>query len=329
MQDIPKSRCVIVLLLLLIYPVGVSAFSFAVTSDAHCNARTNGFRLAAEAISKLGPQFMVTAGDMHRQSACESQLNAGLVTTEKEPGKDYLWYPVAGNHDMDKLANMQLLRDYNPGGKRLPFIVNQFSHCPETVYSWDYQNAHFVALNLYCDSHDTSFRHWKDGKTVPRVAENLYNWLKSDLESTDKQHIFVIGHTPMFPHADIDWGGGENAYSSSLVPIAERDRFWKLLVQRKVLAYICGHYHAYFVDREQGVWHIEMAQAGRDIWNEGKPDDPVRRSSFAIITVDGNDVTYDTYRTPTPQDSRPYNHFERGILAGGRRPKSDVVEDVR
>jgi hypothetical protein len=298
-------------------PAQFSAFSFAVTSDTHCNTQTNGFDLAAKEISQLNPAFLLTSGDMHHQSTCELQLIAGLVTTEKEPGKNYLWYPVTGNHDMDNLTNMQLLRDHNPGGDSLPHIVNHFSHCPETVYSWDYQNAHFVALNLYCDAHDTSFRFSQDGSTVPRVTDNLYDWLKSDLESTDRQHIFVIGHTPMFPHEDIDWGGYETSYRSHLVPIAERDRFWQLLVQYDVLAYICGHYHAYLIDQEQRVWHIQMAQIGHDIWNEGKPADPVRRSTFTMINVDGNDVTYDTYRTPTPQDNRLYNLFENGILAGG------------
>ena len=120
----------------------------------------------------------------------------------------------------------------------------------------------------------------------------------------------------MFPHVDIDWGGYETAYSSHLVPIAERDRFWQLLFQHNVLAYICGHYHSYLINQKQGVWHIQMAQTGHDIWNEGESADPVRRSTFTIINVDGSHVTYETYRTPTPQDNRPYNLFENGTLAG-------------
>jgi hypothetical protein len=55
--------------------------------------------------------------------------------------------------------------------------------------------------------------------------------------------------------------------------------------------------------------------------NEGKPNDPVRRSTFTIIDVDGSNVAYDTYRTPTPQDNRPYTLFESAVLTSEHHPK--------
>ena len=62
-----------------------------------------------------------------------------------------------------------------------PAFVDDFSACEETTYSFDYDNAHFVVLNVYCDENsdiDTS----ADGE----ISDHLYDWLVLDLEATTK-----------------------------------------------------------------------------------------------------------------------------------------------
>ena len=112
-------------------------------------------------------------------------------------GQDYLWYPVAGNHELPGQGNesysgenMALLRtyDYDQNGVGVsPDILNAGpSGCPETTYSFDYENSHFVVLNEYCDTTG-------DAVTSSNVSDHLYNWLVNDLQATTQEHVFVLG----------------------------------------------------------------------------------------------------------------------------------------
>ena len=115
-------------------------------------------------------------------------------TIDQVLGEDYLWFPMPGNHDFDN-PEISFLQNYNydPNGPAEPNIVNQGpDSCPQTTYSFDYQNAHFVALNVYCNEDSP----WGiDGS----ITDTLYNWLAADLAATEKAHIFVFGHEPAFP----------------------------------------------------------------------------------------------------------------------------------
>jgi hypothetical protein len=90
--------------------------------------------------------------------------------------------------------------------------------------------------------------------------------------------------------------------------VANRDRFWDLLVAEGVTAYICGHTHNYSAVRidengvigGDGVWQIDAGHA-RGVGDIGAP------STFVRITVDGGYVTYQTYRTMNPANYCVYS----------------------
>ena len=229
---------------------------------------------------------MISPGDIDPPKASK-------WTIEQVLGMNYIWYPVVGNHELPGKgseiyygSNMEWLREYNydaNGSGTHPDIVNTGpSGCPETTYSFDYDNAHFVVLNNYCDNDG-------DKVTDGDITGHLYNWLASDLAATNKEHIFVIGHQPAYPQPDADNGRTRKMKDSLNAYPANRDRFWNLLKNAGVVAYICGHTHNYSAVEINGVWQLNSGHA-RGQGDIGAP------STFLIIHVNGSTVEFNANR---------------------------------
>jgi hypothetical protein len=280
---------------------GDDHFVFAVTADMRYFSgptyhSLQYFRGAAEAIADVGSSaFMVSPGDIDPTTDV-------MWTITQTLGIIYTWYPVVGNHELPGQgdepyagANMDWLRSYDYG------TVNPGpSGCPETTYSFDYGNAHFVMLNEYCDSGG-------DIVTDGDIPDHLYDWLVTDLNSTDKTHIFVFGHEPAYPQPDADNGRARHVGDSLDKYTTNRDRFWSLLQSKNVLAYICGHTHGFSATRIDGVWQLDAGHA------RGKGDIGAR-STFVLVCVDDPVVTFDAYRDDA--NGGPYTRMHTGTLAG-------------
>ncbi len=259
-------------------------FAFAVTADIRIYAGPGAydssrfFRGACEAIAAQGPvAFMVSPGDVDPPDGI-------LWTITRTLGADFRWYPAVGNHEVETPEDMDWLRCYghgltDPTGRP---VRPGPPGCPTTTYSFDYENAHFVVLNVYCDSGG-------DAVTDGDIPDHLYHWLAADLSSTDKPHIFVFGHEPAYPQPDALTGRVRHLGGSLDAHPAHRDRFWNLLQERGVRAYICGHTHNYSAIRVNGVWQLDAGHA-RGLGDTGAP------STFILVRVRGPQVTFETYR---------------------------------
>jgi hypothetical protein len=277
-----------------------NGFTFVVTSDIHGYAgsaydTSQYFRGVCEKIVELdGSSFMVSPGDLDPPS----NVN---WTIDKYLGQDYLWYPGVGNHNVDA-SDMSWLRsyDYDSNGDTPPNIVNTGPpNCVATTYSFDYENSHFVMLNEY-------YNGGSDIGTDGDVCDALYNWLAADLNATDKAHIFVFGHEPAYPQPDADNGVLRHKGDSLDKYTAHRDRFWNLLKSKNVVAYIHGHTHSYSAVNINGVWEIDSGHSMGLGWTQ-------TRSTFIMIHVDGDVVTYETYRVS--YNGGPYALAHSGTLA--------------
>jgi len=259
------------------------AFTFAVTADMRLYSGPGTydtpryFRGACEAIAARGATFMVSPGDVDPPGGV-------LWTVTRTLGTDFPWYPAVGNHEVETPEDMDWLRSYGTalaapdGGPVRPGPPG----CPTTTYAFDYGNAHFVVLNLYCDASG-------DAVTDGDVPDHLYQWLAADLAATDKPHIFVFGHEPAYPQPDADTGRVRHMEDSLNAHLVRRDRFWNLLRERGVRAYICGHTHNYSAVQVDGVWQLDAGHA-RGIGDTGAP------STFILVRVDGPSVVFETYR---------------------------------
>ena len=283
-----------------------STLSFAITADMRFYSGPGPydtpqyFRGATEAIAALGGgDFMVSVGDSDPPGNV-------LWTITQTLGTSYTWYPVVGNHELPGMGyedspgdNLNWLNHYdygpvNPGP----------TGCPTTTYSFDHSNAHFVVLNEYCDSEG-------DDATLGDVPDHLYDWLEADLNNTNQAHIFVFGHEPAYPQPDADNGRMRHAGDSLNQYPANRDRFWKLLQDRQITAYICGHTHNYSAVKINGVWQLDVGHA-RGLGDTGAP------STFAIVQVNGNLVTFEAYRDDA--NGGPYTQVHSGYL-----PPEDLI----
>ena len=260
------------------------AFSFVVTSDmSHYSAQEyldypNFFAALLRTVAQVGPgAFMVTTGDIIPAEGTDWTIDQVL-------GEDYPWYPLPGNHDfgpaeIDFFEHYQLPDQAAPG----PGLVRRGPEpCQDTTYSFDYHNAHFVALNVYCNAEAP----WGiDGS----VTDTLYDWLVDDLARTDKDHIFVFGHEPAYPQPDDETGQARHMGDSLDQYPEARDRFWSLLREHGVVAYIHGHTHTYSAVQIEGVWALDAGQA---MGVRAAPSP----GTFLRITVQGERVMLETYR---------------------------------
>ncbi len=212
------------------------------------------------------------------------------VTDPEHSGKKILMYrDRQGEESVEALFSARFVNPPGscygnaiPGVERSDFrgVEHRGPGYGETVYSFNYDNCHFVSINsnywvtgLYY-SHNTArwpsdhdgvayalgaFGGNREGYLLPEQLK----WLKIDLDvaqsDPDIDWIFVFTHEPAFPtggHAydAMFWRDEERTGSDGLndasVPrgdvIDMRNRFWNILSSHnKVLAFMCGDEHNY------------------------------------------------------------------------------------
>ena len=285
-------------------PAEQDGFYFAVTADMRNFAgpgqydTSQYFRGAVEKMAGIGKAaFMITPGDMDPPDQVRWTIDA-------VSGPGFRWFPVVGNHELPGAgsestygANLAWLRAYDTGA-----VHPGPSGCPETTYSFDFQNAHFAILNEYCDSGG-------DAETAGDIPDHLYNWLAADLAGTQQPVIFVVGHAPAYPQPDQD-NGRLRHETDSLNQYAEhRDRFWNLLKQYPVVAYLCGHTHNFSAVPVDGIWQGDVGHA-RGLGDTGAP------STLTLIWVRVTAAGFDIYRDDAQGGA--YTLLHHGTLVGLR-----------
>jgi hypothetical protein len=184
---------------------------------------------------------MIVLGDLDPPSATRDLIASVL-------GKDYLWYPVIGNHDLEVEANTEYLREMNRGEHGLPYVLRKGpSGCEETTYSFDWNDVHFIILNVYYDGKT-------DNKTDGNIVPELLSWLENDLKQNTKKRVLVFGHEPIYPLLDMDNGTVRHLNDALDKYPDNAQKFHRLLAQYHVTAYFSGHTHTAFYANINGLW---------------------------------------------------------------------------
>jgi calcineurin-like phosphoesterase family protein len=180
----------------------------------------------------------------------------------------------------------------------------------ETVYSFDWGNAHFVSINSnywwmspYGDSD------FSRGNREGFVMDGQLKWLDADLADArerGQRHLFVYTHEPMFPN-----GGhvGDSMYWGGRIPevLEMRARLAEILSRHGVLAVIHGDEHncsrmlvtsEVCETVETPFWQIISGGAGAPFYGQDMDvpwsehvDFFSTQNHFVFVEVDGDDVT--------------------------------------
>lgn len=251
---------------------------FAVASDMQWAGgedyfNNDYFKGVCEAIKLHNVDFMVVPGDFTTPSEIDWTITQVF-------GNDFLWYPVIGNHEIEISTYLETAISLI---KKLPNL-NPGPSGSEATYSFDIENIHFSCLNLYYNGYSDRGR-----GTDADVCDALYEWLEQDLKNSNKSIKLVFGHEPAFPQPDIDSGRIRHKGESLDAHPEHRDRFWELLKNQGVMAYICGHTHGHSAIQVDGVWQID------DGHSQGT-NDTGAPSTFMIIEVKNSQVYFNVYR---------------------------------
>src|SRR3989344_2988481 len=175
-------------------------FHFAVFGDSGSGDR-HQYKVSRQ-IEKQAPDFILHTGDLIYYSGKDRKYSEQFYHPYRDLISRIPFFPSLGNHDYKNNKGQSMLDNFVlPGNER--------------DYSFDYGNAHFVAL----DSN--------------QVNQTSVAWLEADLAATQKiWKIVFFHHPPPFT--------GTHSGDKSMT-----DLWMPLFVKYKVDIVFCGHQHFY------------------------------------------------------------------------------------
>ncbi len=269
-------------------PAPIPSLSFCTAGDMRSyteNPKDDGRRFfdgACEAMAQVGPgAFLISPGDFDPPAANRAIIDRYL-------GKDFPWYVVVGNHEVENAAVMPWVRTWLAGD--IPHVVRRgLPGTQLSIYSWDWGNSHFVAIDSYPWA-----KAGQPGSTGDKgkvdLTDGMFEWLEKDLAATKQPFVWVTGHQPIESLPDMESGRGRHGGDSVSYDAARAARFVELLKRFHVRAYICGHTHnTSVVKLASGVWQCDSGHA-RGGGDTGSP------STFLKFRTEDTKAFVDIYR---------------------------------
>lgn len=271
------------------------SFTFDILGDSKIlPGRENwqGNRVLAEAVTRVNqdnPALVVYLGDGADQGGPVANLVAFRGYLDKLHS---LWYPVIGNHELNKGSEPDGLAGSGEGNFQKVF-ADKLPIQGRSYYSFNYLNTHFIVL-------DTA---WQSGYGPPgaelKPGSQQWEWLSQDLADARQryQHIFIFGHKP--PVSPFRAGGPDtesnlpDGYGSSWGEPGAAVEFMKLVSNYHVDAVFSGHIHMYNRLDIQGLPYFITAGAGASLY--AAPEDG-GFYHFIKCRVEGEQVSYEVVK---------------------------------
>ena len=199
----------------------------------------------------LDPNFVIASGDQIRgytgdEALIDQMWDAHLELTNALPMP---WVPVPGNHDIWDPASRQIYQE----------------RIGPTTFSFDYGNAHFIALDTEEPEH------------MATLSPDQISWLEEDRRTHgDAEHIFMFMHKPIWVPR----------YQSNF-----NEKILPLVKTYPVRAIFAGHEHLYRVDSIKGVnckFFVIGGGGGDLLMVPGLGG----FHHFLHVSVDGDQITY-------------------------------------
>jgi acid phosphatase type 7 len=217
-----------------------SRFAFAVIGDSGRGRK--GQLVVAALLERFEPDLILHTGDIVYPSGEERHYNRRFFVPYGRLLKEVPIFPVLGNHDLERgngaayLNNFHLPRNDPRGTRR--------------YYSFDWGNAHFVALNSELYHGDHSYR-----------PEEQKAWLERDLKETRQLWKIVYFHRPIYSSSK---HGSDERIREDLEPV---------LMRHGVDLVFSGHDHVY--ERTVpicGVVYVVSGGGGKGLYPAGSSE---------------------------------------------------------
>jgi predicted phosphodiesterase len=220
-------------------PVGDdSRFSFAVVGDSGSGGK--GQLAVAALLERLRPDLVLHTGDVVYPAGEERHYDRRFFAPYRNLIKTVPIFPVLGNHDVKKWNGAAFLENFHP-----PFGSPGST---KRYYSFDWGNAHFVALD--------SELYYGDTGSDP---EEQRTFLERDLAATRKRWRVVFLHRSPYGSSR---HGGDGRVREDLEP---------LFARHGVDVVFSGHDHVY--ERTvtiKGVTYVVSGGGGRRLYPAGR-----------------------------------------------------------
>ena len=224
--------------------------------------------------------FALFGGDMFYGSSTQAtqQILYDKFKIATDPLAHTTPFLVAvGNHEM----NFTSYSTINMFNQEFAQPQTGPSGYPGTVFSFDWGNSHFVIVDT-CHVNTSSNCGGGTNNCMYYMFDDMLNWLDSDLASAQSRgvrHIFVMGHSHAY--ADASWTLN---YMGNYP--TQRDKFWTILANHKVDAYICGHIHEF---------HDNLGQQGVVQWLNGNSGAGSGPYDWTLWQIHGDTATATLY----------------------------------
>ena len=228
-------------------------------------------------------EFYIHTGDVAYNDGTYAQIETRVFGIYRDLFNGVYFNPSLGNHDYHTESGRPYLDSYI-----LPEEAFRASD-DKRYYSFDWGNAHFVAL----DSNDPL------DETDANASDDMFDWLRNDLQSANDRGLFwkfVYHHHPAFSSSTLH--GSDTQVQNKLVPIYE---------QYGVDLVLNGHDHTYErtcpIDLQQcttvsqgGVTYIVTGGGGALLYDNGLPEwfTAYADSLFHFVKVDVQGCTLQT-----------------------------------
>lgn len=235
--------------LLLSALLAITSFSFAQITDYtpfedHFNfylandLGRNGYyeqkpiaELMGQMAEKIGPEFVIAAGDVHHFEGIRSvqdplwMTNFELIYSHPELMID--WFPILGNHEYR--GNTQAVLDYTKISRRW--------NMPARYYSRVFTKDSVTVRVIWLDTTPLIDKYRTDRVTYPDACRQSMDrqlaWLDSTLTASNEDWTIVIGHHPIYAETP----------KSDSERLDLQQRLDPILKRHKVDVYACGHIH--------------------------------------------------------------------------------------
>jgi predicted phosphodiesterase len=236
-----------------------SGFTFAVVGDSGTGSKAQ--RAVADLLERMQPDLILHTGDVVYPKGDDADYDPKFFAPYRRIVESVPVFPSLGNHDVETKNGAPYLENFHLP-RNDPKSMGRY-------YSFDWGNAHFVALDseLYYD----------DGGGDP---ERQKAWLERDLGETRQPWKFVFFHRPPYSSSE---------HGSDLVV---REDLEPILARHGVDVVFSGHDHDYERTVQiKGVTYVVTGGGGKDLYDAGESEWTAfsRSAHHAVrVRVDGD-----------------------------------------